>query len=61
MEKIDAAHYFKIIMVIQQGPKNRKKEFFRVWQISLLSIWILIMTMVISLSCYLIMTMLCRL
>ena len=30
MEKIDAAHYFKIIMVIQQGPKNRKKEFFRV-------------------------------
>ena len=26
MEEIDAAHYFKIIMVIQQGPKNRKKS-----------------------------------
>ena len=44
MEEIDAAHYFKIIMVTQQGPKNRKKEFFRVWQISLLSVWILIMS-----------------
>ena len=30
MEEIDAVHYFKTVMVIQQGPKSPEKEFLRV-------------------------------
>ena len=51
MEEIDAVHYFKTIMVIQQGPKSPEKEFFGVWQIMLAIciFFILVMSMLMVL------------
>ena len=52
MQEIDAVHYFKTIMVIQQGPKSPEKEFLGVWQIYMLAICtflILVMSMLMVL------------